>query len=856
MACTRCRCLSIGHVATASATARVQGRRVVREIIRAAMIVLLVCPIAYAGTSAYSVTTNASPRNSTDAALIVLGTDSVQEMKASIRFIEGQGGKITHVYPTHLLIGFISRELYPSLIGRMGIEEITYDLAEPKKFSKHGRIVEAAVEAWNNNFKGQGKQAGLEPAAGFIDPPPIENDLLRRPSGIGGSAGGALAPSLGIGVLQAPGAYDTSEYFMGQVAVGIILPESVGSQENWSTERQNYVVSETQAAMDWWAARETNARLTFVYDVRLSVQTAYEPITLPQSSEGLWIADVMANLGYASGGYFGRVYSYLGDLRSTLGTDWAFAVFVVDSLNDPDGYFSGGYFAYAYLGGPFMVMTYDNDNYYILNMDAVTAHETGHIFYAEDQYESAGVSCTTRIGYLNVENQNSEYHPSGPCLSNVASIMRGQVSPYTAGAVDTYARQQIGWRDSDSDTVMDILDFEPDTTLNVYSPDPTDDSTPTYTGSAAASTSTYPNSNPSGDGHSITINCIVDVQYRIDSGPWISGIPSDGAFDGVNEAFTFTASSQSDGTYTFQARAVHSGGAVDSAPASDTLTIMTRYQLTIAVSPPAGGSTDPATGSFWYDAGTLVTVTATAVSGYSFYYWSLDGANVGTLPSTSVVMNSAHTLTAMFRGTSSISVSMAPDGSAWTISGTITPTQPSPGIPTGTPVTLSCSSDGGATWNSFITVQTSGGGDYSVYWQQPYNYADFRVRASWNGNAAYEGSTSSIETLSGTYGPFYPPVNVLVSGPESVARGGSVTFDVLVTSPSLSVDRTLYIMVVGPDGYQYIDTVGVEVSPGQTKRYQFIWEASPTLVPGTYQVIVGLIPAYPTAISQTEITVT
>ena len=265
---------------------------------------------------------------------------------------------------------------------------------------------------------------------------------------------------------------------------------------------------------------------------------------------------------------------------------------------------------YAYLGGPFVVMTYDNDNYGIFNMDAVTAHETGHIFYAEDQYTSAGRGCTASSGYLNVQNQNSAYPYAGACLSNVASIMRGQVSPYTMGAVDTYARQQVGWRDTDSDTVMDILDFEPQTALNPHSPDPTSDSTPTYTGSATASSSVYPNNNPWSFGNSITINKIATVEYRIDSGPWISAIPSDGAFDGTSEAFTFTTAPLADGTYVFEVRAVHTGGAADSTPASDVLGIVTQYQLTISVSPPSGGSTNPATGSHMYEIGTSVSVAS------------------------------------------------------------------------------------------------------------------------------------------------------------------------------------------------------------------------------------------------------
>jgi len=294
-------------------------------------------------------------------------------------------------------------------------------------------------------------------------------------------------------------------------------------------------------------------------------------------------------------------------------------------------------------------------------------------------------------------------------------------------------------------------------------------------------------------------------------------------------------------------------------PQTVTANYVTQYQLTIQASPSGGGTTNPAVGSYWYDSGTSVPVSATVASGYSFYYWSLDGTNVGTSPSYSALMNSAHILTAMFRSTSSVSVSMsvAPDGFAWIISGTITPTQPSPGILTGTPVALSYSSDSGGTWSNFITVLTSSAGDYSVYWQQPYQYADLRVRASWNGNAAYEGSTSSFQMVSGTYGPFYPPVSVLVSGSGSVARGGSATFDVIVTSPSsYTFDRTLYIIVVGPDGYQYIDTVRAAVNAGETKRYQFVWQAPSSLTTGTYQIYAGLIPPNPAALGQTQIAVT
>jgi len=753
------------------------------------------------------------------------------------------------------------------MVGQVGIQDIVYDVADPKKYSKYGKTAEAAVEAWNNNFKGRSKLVGLEPPPGFREPPPIANDAFKRPKQLNrtGPAGAtpALSPNALLAPSQAPGFLDTSEYFMGEVAVGIILPESTGaaSTENWDTTRQNYAVSEIQAALNWWDARDPNARLTFVYDVRLSVQTAYEPITRPQSDEGLWIAEVMANLGFSSGNYFDRVYSYLNNLRNALGTDWAFAIFVVDSLNDSDGYFSDGYFAYAYLGGPFEVMTYDNDYYGIFNMDAVTAHETGHIFYALDEYASAGYGCTASSGYLNIQNQNSAYPYAGACLTNVASIMRGQVSPYTAGAVDSYARQQVGWRDLDGDTVMDILDFEPQTTLNPYSPDPTSDSTPTFTGSATASSSAYPNNNPLpwSSGNSITINKIATVEYRINSGPWISTTPSDGAFDGTSEAFTFTTALLADGTYTFEARAVHTAGAADSTAASDILGIVTQYQLTISVSPPGGGSTNPAVGSYMYDSGTYASVTATAATGYSFYYWSLDGTNVGSSSSYAVMMNSAHILTAFFRSTSSISVGVSPTsislGSSVTISGAITPTQPSPGIQAGTSVLLANSSDGGNSWSVFVITQTDGSGTYSIVWFPPYS-GTYQLKASWAGNENYAGASSTAATLTVT-GSRPPQISLLVSGPGTATKGTSVTFDVLVANPDGSgVTTTLYIEVSGPGGYYYFDTLQVTLAAAATGRFQLTWQVPSGLQTGDYRVVVGLIPPTPASVGQTLITIT
>ncbi|RLE77884.1 MAG: hypothetical protein DRJ52_10970, partial [Thermoprotei archaeon] len=76
------------------------------------------------------------------------------------------------------------------------------------------------------------------------------------------------------------------------------------------------------------------------------------------------------------------------------------------------------------------------------------------------------------------------------------------------------------------------------------------------------------------------------------------------------------------------------------------------YTLTISVSPPSGGTTSPAPGTYEYQEGSSVTVRAYANSGYRLAYWLLDGAKAGTTPTITVVMDRDHTLTAVFESTS------------------------------------------------------------------------------------------------------------------------------------------------------------------------------------------------------------
>jgi len=76
-----------------------------------------------------------------------------------------------------------------------------------------------------------------------------------------------------------------------------------------------------------------------------------------------------------------------------------------------------------------------------------------------------------------------------------------------------------------------------------------------------------------------------------------------------------------------------------------------RYHLYVSAEPYQGGTTNPPVGSsLGFDAGTYVTVTATANPGYIFDRWIKDGQVTGiTAPSYTILMNSDHYLVAKFR---------------------------------------------------------------------------------------------------------------------------------------------------------------------------------------------------------------
>jgi hypothetical protein len=467
--------------------------------------------------------------------LVVINAETNEAMWTAVDKLAEEGYKTRVIFPPNFL--FVdSKDNEPNaLLQREFVVGIhTERVADVALYSQYPKS-ETAVGAFNYVY--------FDDAAPKGEPPPnVHKDaLFLVPEGVKESvndSGRAESPPFG-GTTT-----DTSEYMMGNVSAQIIFPESTGSQENWTQARKDTCINEVTLALDWWAETYFEDDLTFVlHDVTAS--TSYEPITMYQSQENLWIGDCLDNLGYSGSGYFNQCYDFANDNRDTDGTDWTFLMFIVDSYNDADGMFQGGYFAYAYLGGPFHVMTYDNDYWGIGNMDVVCAHETGHTFYALDEYP--GSPWTAYSGYLNVYNGN--WQGSTPCIMNSSSL---QFQAWNSHDNCEYTDEMCGWRDDDDDGLQDILDVEPETWLDEYVPDPTDEPIVTYTGTTQVQT--YPNENPFGNGNDIHIGFINKVEWKQNPpSPKYNAAASDGTFDEPEEDYTFDSKPLQEGENEFRA---------------------------------------------------------------------------------------------------------------------------------------------------------------------------------------------------------------------------------------------------------------------------------------------------------------
>jgi len=147
----------------------------------------------------------------------------------------------------------------------------------------------------------------------------------------------------------------------------------------------------------------------------------------------------MASMGFASGNKFDRTAAFNTAQRITYNANWSVASFIGYNPSPAPSAFTNGYFAYAYLRGPYSQLLFRNNGWGVDNYDMVNAHETGHLFGASDEYYQAGYGGCTTCDRVNnkVYNGNCEY-----CNTDSVTCMMKSNSWALCG----YTPGQLGWR--------------------------------------------------------------------------------------------------------------------------------------------------------------------------------------------------------------------------------------------------------------------------------------------------------------------------------------------------------------------------------------------------------------------------
>lgn len=365
------------------------------------------------------------------------------------------------------------------------------------------------------------------------------------------------------------GQYDTSAFMAGEIHVNVVLFESNGridaDTENWTKDEISKVVAHVKNACAWWEEmwKKKNyiGKLHFTLDLEHAntpFQTSYEPIAHGAfRDDRLWIGEFLNSLGY-SGDKTRMLCQYTADTIVKHNADFAFNIFIVKADNDRDHYFSDNYRSYTLgrqydgVSDTYILTAYSKP--YDWYSSQSFAHEMAHIFGAADEYPGQG-NYNDRAGYYGVQNTNA---PDGnPDRTGIVpSLMNSSISTaFERHVTSPQSLEMVGWRDSDGDRIIDVLDA-PIAVSDFSSKLKLSDST--YEFSGTFTVQKVPNYNNT---KAITINSVDRLLYRYgESGEW----KSENAEDWNEESRTISHLFKIPAGSVLQWKVVDSGGTAES----------------------------------------------------------------------------------------------------------------------------------------------------------------------------------------------------------------------------------------------------------------------------------------------------
>jgi hypothetical protein len=256
----------------------------------------------------------------------------------------------------------------------------------------------------------------------------------------------------------------------GEIAVGIVFVESSqsGGPKFGDTERDE-ICQEILDGHSWLTGEHPEGNLSWVYDfqfVKINVANGSDtPANCPNLSslEAGWRDPALGQVNYNGSTYaaeWNSVAAYREDMRQNNLAAHAIVIFVTPYANCWHAYASSGRIVLAKRG--------NWGGWGRGTLDAITAHETSHLFGSADEYTGSGTpcsSCETTHGCDNIPNGNCGAcsHPHQPCVMDgntrrLCAYTRGQIGWADLFVETTTA--DVAWAGTDDDVWLDIGDRE------------------------------------------------------------------------------------------------------------------------------------------------------------------------------------------------------------------------------------------------------------------------------------------------------------------------------------------------------------------------------------------------------------
>jgi len=372
-------------------------------------------------------------------ALVLTDCEDYSTAIAARDFIVSRGGKIAIIGSKNAMIGWIDPSIVDDIIGHHGVTAIHYKQVDVATLTRSDRQTFQTISFFNSLITSPVEHY----LSGAVDKPLLELECqgaLPHPkvsyvdyvSNLEGKQIdiSKLESKNQLLKFKSDGSLLTgnSDVMVGTVAVGLFFVESNGASDpnllTWTRKDEATVYQTVMRDLSFWSvtALKYGKSVSFLLLPRYGndpvCQQPFEPVlyswvdVYSRHQDSLWIGAIMNNLGFRSGYYTDRVTAFNTWLRANHNTDWAFsAFFMLANMYNSQGWGFGGY---AYLGGPYTHITY-LENFFSdpqFTGRMLFAHETGHIFWAPDEYGGCTHTDNTKSGI-----------PNGNCYSNQNTVL-------------------------------------------------------------------------------------------------------------------------------------------------------------------------------------------------------------------------------------------------------------------------------------------------------------------------------------------------------------------------------------------------------------------------------------------------